>query len=194
MSLSILVSGNRLDSQITVWLREWRDGDDLAIERVTADVYAELRRLAAHYLRGEQSAHTLQPTALVHEAYLQIEAVRDFDWRARGQFIAVLAQMMRRILVDHARRRNADKRQVPHPSDVPVVDLGAPSLDVILVDELLSRMSQEHPRHAQAVELRFFGGLSSPEIANALEISLATVERDWRFAKAWLQAELTSRA
>lgn len=185
---------NGFDSQITVWLREWRGGDDLAIERVTAEVYAELRRLAAHYLRGEKSGHTLQPTALVHEAYLQIEAVRDFDWRARGQFVAVLAQMMRRILVDHARRRGAQKRQMPDPSELPIVDLGAPSLDVILVDDLLSRMAQEHPRHAQAVELRFFGGLSSPEIANALEISLATVERDWRFSKAWLQAELAGRS
>ena len=181
----------QLDGRVTEWLRDWRDGDPVAIERVTTEMYAELRRLAAHYLRGEAHGHTLQPTALVHEAYLHLEDVRGINWQARGQFIAVMAQMRRRILVDHARRRRALKRDAANAADLPIVDLGSPSLDVIVVDQALTRMAEEHPRQAEAVELRFFGGLNSPEIATALNVSLATVERDWRFSKAWLLTELS---
>lgn len=180
-----------LNGRVTQWLRDWRAGDPAAIERVTVEMYAELRRLAAHYLRGESPGHTLQATALVHEAYLHLDAVREFDWQARGQFLAVMAQMMRRILVDQARRRRALKRDAANAIDLPVIDLGQPVLDVLVVDEALTRLAEQHPRQAEAVELRFFGGLTSPEIATAMSVSLATVERDWRFSKAWLQTELT---
>jgi RNA polymerase sigma factor (TIGR02999 family) len=176
-----------IDDHVTRWLRDWRDGDDDAIALVTEDVYRDLRRLASYYLRQESSAQTLQATALVHEAFLHLSSVREFDWKARGQFVAVIAQMMRRILIDHARSRRALKRDgAGAPDDVMVVDLPGPSLDVLVVDQALSRLADAHPRHARAVELRFFGGLSSPEIAQVMDISLATVERDWRFAKAWL--------
>ncbi len=163
---------------------------------MTALVYRDLRRLAAHYLSREARDHTLQPTALVHEAYLHLASVRGFDWKAKGQFIAVVAQMMRRILVDHARRRKAAKRAAGTVVNVTVNTLDiaadAPSrLDVLLVDQVLSRMAETYPRHADSVELRFFGGLTSPEIAKVLNISVATVERDWRFAKAWLHAEMS---
>jgi RNA polymerase sigma factor (TIGR02999 family) len=179
------------NDQITRWLHEWRDGDDGAIERVTAQVYAELRRLAAHYLRDESKAKTLQPTALVHEAYLQLSSIRQIDWQARGQFMAVLAQMMRRVLIGHARRRRALKRNAAEAAALSLPDrIGDSAWDLLDVDQALSRMADRFPRHAKGVELRFFGGLSSPEIARVLDISLATVERDWRFSKAWLHTEI----
>src|SRR5262245_217912 len=107
---------------VTRWLQQWRDGDDAALERVTADVYRDLRRLAAHYLNDESNASTLQPTALVHEAYLHISSVRGVDWKARGQFVAVMAQMMRRILIDHARGRRASKRDAGREAERPTPD------------------------------------------------------------------------
>lgn len=181
-------------AQITRWLHEWRDGDDVAIERVTAEVYAELRRLAAHYLRNESKARTLQPTALVHEAYLHLSSIRGIDWQARGQFMAVLAQMMRRVLIDHARKRGRAKRNAAgaygHVSD----SYGDSPWDVLEVDRALTRMAERFARQTKVVELRFFGGLSSPEIAKVLDVSLATVERDWRFAKAWLHTEIAGPA
>lgn len=179
------------EASVTAWLRAWRDGDDAAIERVMGDVYAELRRLASHYLRGESQARTLQPTALVHEAYVRMVASRDFDWQARSQFIGVMAQMMRRILVDHARRRRAAKRDASETVWLEVHGFHSGVLDVLNVDEALQRLAASHPRPAAGVELRFFGDLTTPEIARTLNISSATVERDWRFARAWLHGELT---
>ena len=176
-----------LGDSVTTWLLLWRDGDDLAGERVTELVYNDLRRLAAYYLNAESRADTLQPTALVHEAYLRLDSVRGFDWKARGQFIAIAAKMMRRILVDHARARRAAKRDsaaAPESTGKP------PALDVLAVDIALDRLAATYPRNAQVVELRFFGGLEFPEIAESLGVSLTTVERDWRFARAWLRKEL----
>jgi RNA polymerase sigma-70 factor (ECF subfamily) len=178
-------------AQVTRWLRQWREGDDRAIEDVTAEMYAELRRLAAHYLRGESHANTLQPTALVHEAYLHLASIRDVDWKARGQFVAVIAQMMRRVLIDHARRRHAAKRDADGALTISAGRGSDPPWDLLDVDRALEHMAARFPRHAKGVELRFFGGLSSPEVARTLDISLATVERDWRFAKAWLHAAIT---
>lgn len=178
------------NDQVTRWLHDWREGDDAAIERVTAEVYAELRRLAAHYLRGESKAKTLQPTALVHEAYLHLASIRAIDWKARGQFIAVVAQMMRRVLIDHARKRRAAKRNAEDALRLATDRVGDSAWDVLDVDHALSKMTSRFPRHAKGVELRFFGGLSSPQIAQVLDISLATVERDWRFARAWLHTEI----
>ncbi len=181
-----------LHHTVTRWLKEWRAGDDVAIERVTALVYRDLRRLASHHLSTEREGHTLQATALVHEAYLHIESLREIDWKERSQFIAVMAQMMRRVLIDYARRRSAAKRT--RVDDPGVLCIDSPSLNVLAIDQVLTRMSVRYPRHAQAVELRFFGGLDAPEIARVLNVSLGTVERDWRFARAWLQTEISRSA
>jgi RNA polymerase sigma-70 factor, ECF subfamily len=178
-----------LSESVTLWLQQWRDGDEYALERITALIYGDLRRLAAHYLAGEQAGHTLQPTALVHEAYLQVGSIRDVDWKTRSHFIALMAQIMRRILIDHARRRKSAKRTPPVAAE-PAGGLAPATLDVLSVDEALKRMTVQYPRPAQVVELRFFGGLESEEIARVLEVSLTTVERDWRFARAWLQDQM----
>lgn len=177
---------------VTQWLHLWRDGDKDAIERVTELVYQDLRRLAAYHLEGESNAQTMQPTALVHEAYLRVSNIRDIDWKGRGHFISVVTQIMRRILVDHARARKAAKRDssVVDPSAPGLHDGGGGQLDVLAVDEALLKMAKHHPRCTQVVELRFFGDLEFQEIAQVMDLSLATVERDWRFARAWLQDKL----
>lgn len=171
---------------VTFWLRRWRGGDSGALDELTRLVYADLRRLAAHYLRAEAGGHTLQATALVHELYLRISSVQQRDWKGRGHFVAVAAQMMRRILTDHARRRLAQKR-LPAAVDS---DSLSDRVDVLAVDRALGRLAADFPRHAQVVELRFFGGLDSPEVAELLGLSLRTVERDWHFAKGWLRNEI----
>jgi len=183
---------------VTRCLLRWRDGDSGALPELTDLVYGELRRLAAVFLRGEASGHTLQPTALVHEMYLHIEGVRDMDWKCRAQFFAISARMMRNILVDHARKRRAAKRGSGNVLPLSDCDLevGGNS-DILLVDVALSRFAAKYPRQAQVVELRFFGGLTAEETAEAMKIhfentSLRTVERDWRFARAWLLNEIRS--
>lgn len=174
---------------VTFWLQRWQDGSDDALEQLTGLVYADLRRLAARYLQSEGPGHTLQATALVHEFYLRISSLQEVDWKGRGHFISVAAQMMRRILIDHARRRLAAKRDGgPGRMEPPVTGAGPGVLDV---DRALERLAADYPRHARIVELRFFGGLDAPEIADALGLSLRTVERDWHFAKAWLQHEVS---
>jgi RNA polymerase sigma factor (TIGR02999 family) len=183
-------------ASFTRLLVRWRDGDDEAIAQLATLVYAELRRLAGAFLRDERDSHTLQPTALVHELYLQLASVREIDWKCRAQFLAVSARMMRRILTDHARRRGALKRG---SGAVLRIDEEATNLasspDIVLIDEALTRFSELYPRQAQVVELRFFGGLTADETVQALEaggheVSLRTVERDWKFSKVWLQNEL----
>lgn len=183
----------RLHECVTHWLVEWGEGDDAAIERVTEAVYTDLKRLAARYLDGEQGGHTLQTTALVHEAYLRISSIRDVPWKGRGQFIGLVARMMRRILIDHARRRNSSKRTADAAAEAGAAVHQGLKIDVLAVDQALSRMQSDYPRAAQVVELHFFGGLEMSEAAEVLEISLATAERDWRFAKAWLQKRMGSR-
>jgi len=175
-------------ASVTYWLQRWRTGADGALEELTRLVYADLRRLASRYLRDEQPGHTLQATALVHEMYLRLASIQEIDWQGRGQFIAVVAQMMRRILIDHARRRRAAKRDV----DRAPIAAHTESLDVDLldVDRALDRLAADYPRHAQIVELRFFGGLRTPEVAQVLGVSTRTVERDWQFARAWLHDEV----
>jgi len=180
--------------EITRWLVRWREGDGGALDRLTSMVYAELRHMAASLLHLERGGHTLQPTALVHELYLRLEGARGVDWKCRGQFFAISAKVMRRILVDHARKRTADKRA----SDLLTLEgeaLLVPAPDVLVVDAALSRLAAEYPRQASVVELRFFGGLTAEETVEALkasgeEVSLRTVERDWRFSRAWLQDAL----
>jgi RNA polymerase sigma-70 factor (ECF subfamily) len=152
-------------------------------------VYEELRRLAAAYLRRERPGHTLQPTALVHEAYLRLIEQRQVDWSNRAQFMGIAAVMMRRILVNHARDRIADKRGggAPHvPLTVAGEDIGTPEIDLLELHDALDRLATHDRRKGQIVELKFFGGLTTEEIADTLKVSNATVERDWKFARAWL--------
>lgn len=179
---------------ITGLLVSWREGDRHALERLVPLVYDELRRVARRQLRSESPAVTIQPTALVHEVYLRLVDVRRATPSSRTHFFGVAAALMRRILVDHARRRRADKRgggvTMMHLDDVSPV---APTsdLDVLAVDEALEALERIDSRQCRVVELRFFAGLTTPETAAALEVSTATVEREWAFAKAWLLRRLS---
>jgi RNA polymerase sigma factor (TIGR02999 family) len=179
---------------ITRCLQDWRGGDEEALDRLTAAVYRELRRLASFLFAAESGGRTLQPTALVHELYLQLPSVQHLDWKSRAQFLSVAAKIMRNILVDHARKRHAAKRGggvAPVIVDAPAEDPALKS-DVLVINDALDRMSEHYPRQSQVVELRFFGGLTTEETcqvlsATGVECSLRTVERDWTFARAWLQ-------
>lgn len=181
---------------VTVLLARWREGDEAALEELVPVVYGELRALAARYLRGERGGHTLQPTSLVNEAFVRLlgpARVRPHD---RTHFFALAARTMRRVLVDHARRHRAEKR--PSPEDrltlqTALAGAAAPEIDVLALHEALERLAEIHPRQAQLVELRYFSGLSNPEAAEALGVSLATVERDWQVARLWLADRLANR-
>jgi RNA polymerase sigma factor (TIGR02999 family) len=181
-------------SQITVLLSRWRAGDEQAPTELMNLVYVELRRLAASYMRRERHEHTLEPTALVHEAYLRLCGGASIDWQNRGHFFAVFAQQMRRVLVDHARSVRSAKRwgglekQPLGGADVGQAPLE--SVDMIALDEALERLAALDPRAARVVELRYFGGLTEREAAETLEISMATVKRDWDFARTWLLSRL----
>jgi RNA polymerase sigma factor (TIGR02999 family) len=170
-------------------LLSFGNADAHAREALLPLVYDDLRRIAARYLRRERPAHTLQPTALVHEAYLHLIDQRRVDWRNRAQFVGLAAMMMRRVLVHHARDRAAAKRggAVDH---VPLTMAGemaeTADLDVLAVHEALERLHALDARKSQVVELKFFGGLTTNEMAEVLQISPATIERDWTFARAWL--------
>lgn len=183
--------------RITALLASVRAGDPDARERLVELVYPELRRIAARYLRAERPDHTLQPTALVHEAYARLCADRAADWKSRAYFFAAVATEMRRILVDHARRRNAGKR-AGHRIKVSLSHADArvdpPSEDLLALDEALRRFTEIEPRAGRVVELRFFTGLDDRETAEALGVSMATVKRDWHFARSWLFRELTAKA
>jgi RNA polymerase sigma-70 factor, ECF subfamily len=157
-------------------------------------VYKELRRLAGHYMRDERMGHTLQPTALVHEVYLRLVGQTQVDWQSRAHFIAVAAQMMRRILVNYALQRNAGKRAVPAPVDLDWLDqstAGQHYEDILTVDDALKRLSELDPQQGKVVEMRYFGGLTEEEIAEALGVTSRTVRREWATAKLWLHAELS---
>jgi RNA polymerase sigma factor (TIGR02999 family) len=173
-------------------LLAWTTGDREALEDLVPVVYGELRRIAARYFNHERPDHTLQATALVHEAYLRMVDQRDAEWENRAQFFGVASQMMRRILVDHARRRKMEKRSGQWMR-VSLHDHAAPDpgFDVLLLDSLLDRLSAFDPRKSRVVELRYFGGLTLQETAHVLDVSPATIDREWRAARAWLRAELT---
>jgi RNA polymerase sigma-70 factor, ECF subfamily len=182
---------------ITTLLSQWKSGDDNAIKLVIPALYDELRRLAGAYLRRSGS-DTLQPTALVHEFYLHVSGMRDFDWESRGQFIAAAARTMRNILVDTARRRNAQKRGGGRVDQLQDLDLPSPDpeIDLLAMDAALEKLALQFPRHARVVELMFFGGLTAAEASEVLtasgeRVSLRTVERDWKFARAWLHSSMT---
>jgi RNA polymerase sigma factor (TIGR02999 family) len=184
-----------VSSNITELLVAWREGNQEARDHLIGAVYGELRRLAHHHLRRERAGHTLQTTALVHDAYLQLVDQRHVQWQSRAHFFGIAAHLIRRILVEYARRRAAGKRghdAVRVPLDPELA--ASPPRDVALVaiDDALNALSSVDPQQSRIVELRFFGGLTVEETANVLAISPRTVKRDWRMAKAWLQRELDS--
>jgi len=180
---------------VTALLLDWSRGNRAALDQLLPLVYAELRRMAGRQLRSERVGHTLQPTALVHEMYLRIVDQRQVDWQNRAHFFGVAAQVMRRILVDHARRRKADKRGEGAPSvsidDAPDV-AASDDIPVLALDHALDRLQRIDPGLARIVELRAFGGLTIEEAAHVLEVSPSTAKREWRTAKAWLSRELGS--
>ena len=171
-------------------------GDPAALERLLPVVYQELRRLAAGYLRGERAGHTLQPTALAHEAYLKLVG-RPIEWQGRHHFMALAARAMREILVDHARRRNAAKRGgggAPVTLDTGLIAAASRPVEFEELDRALDELARLSERQARVVELRYFGGLSVEEAAEVLEVAPATVKRDWATARAWLYRELSRAA
>jgi RNA polymerase sigma factor (TIGR02999 family) len=177
-----------MNNDLDTLLGKWRDGDRDAGEQVIAFVYRDLRALAAHFLNNERPDHTLQPTALVHEAYLRLASGRPVQWQNRAHFIAVAARQMRRILIDHARGHKAAKRNnsmiAISMSDEPASPTHLES--VLALNSVLEELESHDPRVAQIVELRVFGGLTEKEIGVVLDTSLSTVKRDWAFARAWL--------
>ena len=183
--------------QITQLLEDCSNGDRSALDKLTPLVYDELRRLAHNYLRRERPGHTLQTTALVHEAYLRLSDYREIRCQERAQFFAIAAQVMRRILVEHARARNRQKRggnQARVPLDGVVIVSQQRIEDVLALDEALTRLAANDDRKQRVVELRCFGGLENEEIAEVLSISVNTVIRDWNLAQAWLRRELSQRS
>lgn len=183
---------------VTRLLREWGLGDANAAGELFPIVYAELRRLARRYMRHERPDHTLQSTALIHEAYLRLAKQKGAEWKNRGQFFAVAAQMMRRILVDYARSRAYQKRGGALTNVLPVdveqnaVIVPERGAELVALDSALERLAAFDARKAKVVELRYFGGLEAQEIADVLGISAVTVTRDWKMAKAWLRQELNA--
>jgi RNA polymerase sigma factor (TIGR02999 family) len=184
-------------SKVTKLLREWREGDRNALDVLLPLVYKELHRLAHFQLRNERTGHTLQSTALVHEAYVRLVGMNAPQWESRTHFFAIAAQLMRQILVDYARRHRADKRGggvcklslqeaevTPRQRDV----------DVIALDDALQALARIDERQSRVVELRFFAGLSLGEISEALEVGPATVQRDWTAARAWLHREMSRKS
>jgi len=183
------------ETDVSALLRAWSDGDQDALQALTPIVYEELHRLARHYMRRERSGHSLQATALVNEAYMRLADYTRMQWRDRAHFFAVSAQVMRRILVDYARRHNVKRgRGVRHVSleDVAIVAPGEDAeTDLVALDQALIGLTRIDPRKSQIVEMRFFGGLTVEEIGEVLNVSPGTIKRDWRAAKAWLYQELT---
>lgn len=184
----------RSSESITLLLERWTTGDASALDRLMPLVYDELHRLAVNYLRRERRQHTLQPTALVNELYLKIFDQQRTNWRNRAQFFGIAAQLMRRILVDHARAHYSTKRGGDRfcVSLRNVAAFGAqPDADLLALHDVLNRLEELDPDQARIVELRFFGGLTIKETAEVMQISHATVEREWKIAKAFMKRELT---
>jgi len=189
-----ITSARQSPDHITTLLVAWRSGEESALAQLTPLVHRELRRLARSYLRGERDSHTLQTDALVNEAYVHLINLNQVEWRDRVHFFALAARLMRRILVDYARARRYQKRGGGAPL-VPldaVPDVGSPvRTDLVALDDALATLAVVDARKAQIVELRFFGGLTTAEIGEALHVSEQTVLRDWRMAKMWLLRELS---
>lgn len=179
---------------VTLLLKKWSEGDQSALEKLMPLVYSELRRLAGNYLRRERNNHTLQPTALVNEAYLKLIDQRRPRWQNRAQFYGVAAQLMRRILVDHARQNKAAKRGGSDQMRLSITSAGQlgeqPEIDLLALHEALEELKTFDEQQERIVELKFFGGLSIDETAEVLGVGHATVERDWKMARAWLRRKL----
>jgi RNA polymerase sigma-70 factor (ECF subfamily) len=180
--------------EISTLLRAWSEGDQRALDRLTPIVYDELRRLARRYMKRERPGHSLQTTALVNEAYMRLVDYERMQWQNRAHFFAVSAQLMRRILVEHARRHNLKRGgAVQHVSlEEAAVVGGDRDADLVALDEAMNALARIDPRKVQVVEMRFFGGLNVEETAEVLKVSPVTVKRDWRGAKLWLYRELTA--
>ena len=181
---------------VTQLLVAWGKGDQHAFDALMPEVRKELHRLAAHYMAEEPPGHDLQPTALINEAYLRLVDWKNIQWSDRAHFFGMAANMMRRVLVDHARSRDRLKRggEAIHVSFVEAANVPAPqSADVLALDDVMQRLEEIDPRKSRIVEMRFFGGLSLEEIAEALDVSVATVRRDWSLARAWLFRELKNK-
>jgi len=181
--------------EITQMLLELTDGNQEVVNQILPHIYDELRRLASSYLRRERSNHTLQPTALVHEAYMKLIDQSRVKWQNRAHFFGIAAQVMRRILMDHARKHTAEKRGgeaelLPIEEEILIVSHDK-SAELIALDDALQQLSEIDERKAKIVELRYFGGLSIEETAEVLGVSVPTINREWRMAKAWLYSEIT---
>jgi RNA polymerase sigma factor (TIGR02999 family) len=193
LSALIFLVENKRKKEVTVFLKAWSNGDRAAADVLMTLVYDEMRKLAASYLRQQRSDHTLQPTALVHEAYMKLIDVSDVNWQDRAHFFAVAAQTMRHILIDHARAIATDKRG----GDLHKIELDEAisfskeqNVDLIELDEALQLLAIQDEQQSKIVELRFFGGLTIEETAEVLKISPATIKRDWAIARAWLFRQL----
>jgi RNA polymerase sigma factor (TIGR02999 family) len=175
---------------VTVLLRELQEGNSAAADRLIPIVFRELRNLAELYIRREGPSHTLQPTALVHECYLRLIADQARDWQNRAQFIGVAASIMRRLLIDHARKKRAEKRQLPESHEWHVGMTAQDAEQLLDLNLALIRLEKSNARYAQVVELRYFGGLSIDETAELMQTSPMTVKRDWIAARAWLKQQI----
>jgi RNA polymerase sigma factor (TIGR02999 family) len=183
-------------SNVTQMLRDWSNGDREVLDKLIPIVYAELRRQAAGYLRRERPGHTLQTTALIHEAYLRLINQKDVRWQNRAHFYAISAKLMRHILVDHARSRQAAKRggsNIKLPLEEAMIASKGREVDLVVLDEALESLAAIDPQQSRVVELKFFSGLSVEETAEVLGVSPRTVKRDWNMAKAWLRREISGR-
>lgn len=181
-------------AEVTCLLKAWSTGDQAALDQLTSLVHAELHRIARRYMRNERAGNTLQATALVNEVYLRLVKVKNVEWHHRAQFFAISAQIMRNILVDAARARGSHKRGgevVKVNMDHAPLLAPEPEVFILALDEALAAFSEIAPRQAKVVELRYFGGMSEEETAEVLKTSPRTVRRDWQFARAWLQHELS---
>ena len=187
---------SKTQGDVTLLLMQWKGGNRAALDALLPLVYSELRKLARKYMLSEKPGHTLEPTALVHEAYLRLIDQNRVSWQNRAHFFGVAANIIRRILVDHARARHRIKRggcelKVTWAADLKVPDQAG--VDLVALDDALKTLSDLDPQQARVVELRFFGGLSIEETASVLSISPATVKREWSTARVWLYREVTSR-
>ena len=181
------------EEEVTALLRRWRDGDEGALNKLTPLVYDELHRLAHKYIRRERPGHTLQTTALVNEAYVRLVDQNSVDWQNRAHFFGVAAQVMRHILVDYARQQTAVKRGggvERFNLDEGLIVSKESAAELVALDEALKALSKLYPRRSKVVELRYFGGLNNKEASEILNVSETTIERDWRFARAWLFREM----
>jgi RNA polymerase sigma factor (TIGR02999 family) len=185
------MSAEQTPGEVTTLLARARGGDQDALAELIPLVYQELRRLAGYFLRQERPGHTLQPTALVHEAYLCLAGQDRANWQNRAQFMAIAAHVMRRVLLQYARRRSAAKRTLPDTGKPGYAGPAGQWEEILAVDEALTRLGQFAPQQARIAEMRYFGGLSVEEAAEALQLSERTVKREWAIAKGWLHSELS---